>query len=322
MIRGIAAMAAWPGLVPGVLCALIACAGAPPGETSETRGDIAGEPLTVAVDARYLTHLLFAADDGTAFVASFDQTAEGEDLRLDYDVRLAEGDTWRPLVRAQDTLSVARAAWRLLPARGLAVRVGDAGQVVSLLFSEPADRDPAGENPTGEDPSGEAADTVLLVAGEEVSVWTGPTGQRESLGIAVLQTVDRVVPGILFFRRAARALSIPVAATDGQTFVFADSLGNGLVVHAGTIGQPAVAHTWLHGVEEAWGDVTLEPSDPGGTPGPAWRFEIPGTTVRGSFRPLMSEDPADGTLIRLEATLYVGVEELHFNGFSATLPSP
>lgn len=327
MIRGIAARAAWPAPVLGVLCALSACAGAPPGETSETRGDIAGEPLTAAVDARYLTHLLFAADDGTAFIASFDQTAEGEDLRLDYDVRFAEGDSWRPLVRAQDTLSVARAAWRLLPARGMAVRVGDAGQVVSLLFSELADRDPAGENPTGqsptgEDPSGEAADTVRLVADEEVSVWTGPTGQRESLGIAALQTRDRVVPGILFFRRAARALSIPVAATDGQTFVFADSLGNGLVVHAGTLGQPAVAHTWLHGVEEAWGDVTLEPADPGVTPGPAWRFEIPGTTVRGSFRPLMSEDPADGTLIRMEATLYVGVEELHFNGFLATLLSP
>lgn len=324
MIRGIAARAAWPGLVPGVLCALSACAGAPPGETSETRGDLAGEPLSAAVDARYLTHLLFAADDGTAFVASFDQTAEGEDLRLDYDVRLAEGDSWRPLVRAQDTLSVARAAWRLLPARGMAVRVGDAGQVVSLLFSEPAGRDPApaGDNPADEAPSGEAADTVRLVADEEVSVWTGPTGQRESLGIAALQTRDRVVPGILFFRRAARALNIPVAVTDGQTFVFADSLGNGLVVHAGAIGQPAVAHTWLHGVEEAWGDVTLEPPDPGGTFGPAWRFEIPGTTVRGSFRPLMSEDPADGTLIRMEAILYVGVEELHFNGFSATLPSP
>ncbi|WP_420447064.1 hypothetical protein [Candidatus Palauibacter sp.] len=317
MIQGLAARAACPRLLFCMLAALSACAGAPPGETSETGGEIGGEALAVAVDARYLTHLLFAADDGTAFVASFDQTAEGEDLRLDYDVRLAEGDSWRPLMRAQDTLSVARAAWRLLPARGMAVRVGDAGQVVSLLFSEPADRDPAGENPAGG-----AADTVRLVAGEEVSVWTGPTGQRESLGIAALQTGDRVVPGILFFRRAARALNIPVAVTDGQTFVFADSLGNGLVVHAGAIGQPAVSHTWLHGVEEAWGDVTLEPPDPGGTFGPAWRFEIPGTTVRGSFRPLMSEDPADGTLIRMEATLYVGVEELHFNGFSATLPSP
>ena len=299
----------WAPGAAGAALIFLACAGPPPDGTAEARGEIAGEPLTPAVDARYLTHLLFASDDGTAFIGSFDQTAEGEDLRLDYEVRLADGDAWRSLVLTRDTVSVARAAWRLLPTPTMAVRVGDAGQVVSLLFSEP---------------EGEGTDPVRLVAGEEVSVWTGPTGQRESLGMAALRMGDRAVPGILFFRRAARALSIPVASTDGRTFVFADSLGNGLIVHAGTIGQPAVAHTWLHGVEAAWGEVTLEAPDPGraGGSAAAWRFEISGTTVRGSFRPLMSEDPGDGPLIRMEATVYVGTEVLHFNGFTATLPSP
>ena len=299
----------WAPGAAGAALIFFACAGPPPDGTAEARGEIAGEPLTPAVDARYLTHLLFASDDGTAFIGSFDQTAEGEDLRLDYDVRLADGDPWRSLVRTRDTVSVARAAWRLLPTPTMAMRVGDAGQVVSLLFGEP---------------EGEGTDPVRLVAGEEVSVWTGPTGQRESLGMAALQMGDRAVPGILFFRRAARALSIPVASTDGRTFVFADSLGNGLVVHAGTIGQPAAAHTWLHGVEAAWGEVTLEAPDPGraGGSAAAWRFEISGTTVRGSFRPLMSEDPGDGTVIRMEATVYVGTEVLYFNGFAATLPSP
>ncbi len=294
----------------GLFCGLLvlsACAGPPPDGTAEVGGETVGETLTAAVDARYLTHLLFAADDGTAFIGSFDQTAEGEDLRLDYDVRLSDGDAWRSLVLTRDTVSAARAAWRLLPTPTMAVRVGDAGQVVSLRFSE-----------------GEDADSVRLVAGEEVSVWTGPTGQRESLGIAALQTSGGVVPGILFFRRAARALNIPVASTDGQTFVFADSLGNGLVVHAGTMRQPAVAHTWLHGVEAAWGDVTLEPPDPGRAGGSAagWRFEISGTTVRGSFRPLTGEDSGDGTLLRMEAIVYVGTEVLDFSGFAATLPSP
>ena len=141
-------------------------------------------------------------------------------------------------MRAQDTLSVARAAWRLLPARGMAVRVGDAGQVVSLLFSEPAGRDPApaGENPADEAPSGEAADTVRLVADEEVSVWTGPTGQRESLGIAALQTRDRVVPGTPLLSPRRPALSIPVAVTDGQDVCVRRLTRNGLVVHAGALG--------------------------------------------------------------------------------------
>lgn len=299
----------WPSGAAGAALVLFACTGPPPDGTAEARREIAGAPLTPAVDARYLTHLLFAADDGTAFIGSFDQTAEGEDLLLDYDVRLADGDAWRSLVRTHDTVSVARAAWRLLPTSAMAVRVGDAGQVVSLLFTEP---------------EGGGTDAVRLVAGEEVSVWTGPTGQRESLGIAALEMYDRAVPGILFFRRAARALSIPAALTDGQTFVFADSLGNGLVVHAGTIGQPTVAHTWLHGIEAAWGDVTLESPDPDRTGGSdsAWRFEISGTTVRGSFRPLTDEDPGDGTLTRMEAIVYVGTEVLYFNGFAATLPSP
>ena len=299
----------WPSEAAGAALVLFACAGPPPDGTAESGAEIAGESITPAVDARYLTHLLFAADDGTAFIGSFDQTAEGEELRLDYDVRLADGDAWRSLVRRLDTVSVARAAWRLLPTPAMAVRVGDAGQVVSLLFRER---------------EGEDMDPVRLVAGEEVSVWTGPTGQRESLGLAALEMRDGAVPGILFFRRAARALSIPIASTDGRTFVFADSLGNGLIVHAGTTGQPAVAHTWLHGVEAAWGDVTLESPDPGRTGGSdsAWRFEIAGTTVRGSFRPLMDEDPGDGTLLRMEAIVYVGTEVLHFNGFAATLPSP
>lgn len=311
MIRGLAARAALAAPVLCVLCGLSSCSGPPPGDTAEPPGEADGRPLAAAVDARYLTHLLFAAGDGTALLGSFDQTAEGGDLRRDYQVLLAEGAGWQTLVLARDTVGVARAAWRLLPAPGMGVRVGDAGQIISLRFRDAASGD---------------ADSVRLVAGEEVSVWTGPTGQRESLGIAGVATGDGVVPGILFFRRAARALSIPLGAAEGRTFVFADSLGNGLVVHAGAAGQPASAHTWLHGIDAAWGDVTLEPPDPGRAfgqaSGPAWRFEIPGTTVRGSFRPLMREDPVTGALVRMEAIVYVGTEQLHFNGFSATLPSP
>ena len=290
-----------------VICVAASCSGSPPADVEEAFGEAGGESLAPAVDARYLTHLLFAADDGTAVAGSFDQTAEGGDLRLDYQVRLANGGPWRPIVLARDTVPVARAAWRLIPTREMAVRVGDASQVISLLFA-----DTAGESP----------DSVRLVAGEEVSVWTGPTGQRESLGIAALQTGDRAVGGILFFRRAARALSIPPTTTTEQTFVFADSLGNGIVLHAGADGPP-VAYTWLHGVDAAWGDVTLEAPEQG-RPGsiPTWRFQLSGTTVRGSFRPVAEEDPGEGALVRMEAIVFVGAEELLFRGFSATLPAP
>ena len=292
----------------GVACAqlvLAACAGSPPGETAETRGEADGGLLAAHVDARYLTHLLFTAADGTAFVGAFDQTAEGESLRRDYDVRVSEDDAWRSLVSTRDTLPVARAAWRVLPTPGMSVRVGDAGQVVSLRFHDPAGAD---------------SDSVRLLAGEEVAVWTGPTGQRESLGVATLHLDERVVPGILFFRRAARTLQIPVATAGAPTFVFADSLGNGLVAHTGDQGQPAVAYTWLHGIEADWGDVTLEPAASG--PVDTWRFEIPGTTVRGSFRPVAGGGGATRSVTRMEATLYVGTDELRLHGLTAFIPSP
>lgn len=287
--------------VAGLLCA---CVAPSPDGTAESSDETVGERVPASVDARYLTHLLFIGPDGNAFYGSFDQTAEGRELARDYDVRMSDGGAWRPLVAARDTLPVARAAWRLLPALGMSVRVGDAGQVVSLHF-------PAS--------NGEAQDSVRLVAGEAVSVWTGPTGQRESLGIGLLEVGRETRPGILFFRRAARGLRIPQAAGEGDTFLFADSLGNGVLIHEGDLRQPAVAYTWLHGIEASWGDVMLAPP---GASAAARRFEFVGADLWGTFRPQAGEVPGLAAATRLEAVLYIGGEEFHFTGLSATLPSP
>ena len=287
--------------VAGLLCA---CAAPSPDGTAERSDETVGELVPASVDARYLTHLLFIGADGNAFFGSFDQTVEGQALARDYDVRMTDGGPWRPLVAARDTLPLARAGWRLLPTPGMSVRVGDAGQVVSLHFAAASE---------------EGQDSVRLVAGEEVSVWTGPTGQRESLGIGLLEAGRETRPGILFFRRAARGLRIPQAAGEGDTFLFADSLGNGFLLHEGDLRQPAVAHTWLHGIEASWGDVMLAPP---GASGAARRFEFVGADLWGTFRPLAAEVPGLAAATRLEAVLHIGGEEFHFTGLSATLPSP
>ena len=287
-----------------VVALLCGCAAPSPDGTAESSDETVGELAPASIDARYLTHLLFIGADGNAFFGSFDQTAQGPELMRDYDVQMTDGGPWRPLVAVRDTLPVARAAWRLLPARGMSVRVGDAGQVVSLHF--PASRE-------------EEQDSVRLLAGEEVSVWTGPTGQRESLGIGLLEAGPETLPGILFFRRAARALRIPQAAGEGDTFLFADSLGNGFLIHEGDLRQPAVAYTWLHGIEASWGDVMLAPP---GASGAARRFEFVGADVWGTFRPLAGEVPGLAAATRLEAVLHIGGDEFHFTGLSATLPSP
>lgn len=303
-----------------VLVGLLGACAAPASEGAAEGGEETGDDLLPApVDARYLTHLLFVAADGRAFFASFGQTVEGEFLARDYRVEMTDGGPWRPLAEARDTLPVARAAWRLLPAPGMSVRVGDAGQIMSLHFPGSGEGSGEGAGEAADDGSGAPA-PVRLVAGEEVSVWTGPTGQRESLGVAILEAGQASPPGILFFRRAARALRIPSAGADGETFLFADSLGNGFLIHAGDRRQPAVAHTWLHGIEAAWGDVLLAP--PGATAGAARRFEIVGTELWGTFRPLPVEAPGIAAATRLEAILHIGGEAFHFTGLSATLPAP
>ena len=295
-------------LAIGAACAAAlagACAAPPPDGTTETDDETFGDPPSTGVDARYVTHMLFVAADGRAFFATFDQTAQGPQLARDYEVRMTEGGSWRQLARVRDTLPTARAGWRLLPAPGLSVRVGDAGQVVSLEF---VDSDAEGGEP------------VRLVAGEQVSVWTGPTGQLESLGIALLESGREGIPGMLFFRRGARALRIPSAAGDGETLLFADSLGNGFVIHGGDHGQPAVGHTWLHGIGASWGEITLTPAAPESAA--ARRFEIAGTELWGTFRPLPGDVASAGDVVRLEAVLHIGGEAFPFTGLLATLPSP
>ncbi len=286
------------------LCA--ACATQAPESGAEAAGEAADGLLAAPADARYLTHLLFAATDGSAFFGSFDQTAEQGSLSRVYDVWWADDGEWRSLAHQRDTLPVARAAWRVLPVEHMAVRIGDAGQVVSLAFPGPGDS---------------GRDSVRLRAGEEVSVWTSPTGQRESLGLAALEAGDHAIAGILFFRRAARALRIPATGGATRSFVFADSLGNGLLIHEGTLRQPAVAHTWLHGSEATWGNIVVEKADSLAT-FDGWYFEIPGTDLSGQIRTIPGGVSGNASVSTLEAVLSSAGEQFRFHGLSVMLPLP
>jgi hypothetical protein len=274
-------------------------------------GDTTDDAAAILADARYVTHLLFAGPDGKSFFGVFDQSSQERQLTRRYDAWWSDGRTWQPLVNEHDTLPVARAAWRILPTTEMAVRVGDAGQIVSLAFT-PSDAIP-----------------VRLDAKETVSVWTSPTGQRESLGLGVLQLEDNAGPGLLFFRRAARSLSIPPTAGTSRTFVLADSLGNGLLFHTGDEQQPTVAHTWLHGTEAAWSGVILETLD--STEGAEeWSFRISGTDLHGNIRTrpgttksnISSVAPSRLPPLVIECVLFVGDEQFQFLGLSTRLILP
>ena len=274
-------------------------------------GDEMDDAAAIPADARYITHLLFAGPDGRSFFGVFDQSSQENQLTRQYHVWWSDGSAWQPLVNERDTLPIPRASWRILPTMDMNVRVGDMGQMVSLIFT-PRDGMP-----------------VRLDAREAVSVWTGPTGQRESLGLGVLQLEDDARPGLLFFRRAARALSIPPTAGTSRTFVLADSLGNGLLFHTGDEQQPTVAHTWLHGTEAAWSDVILETLDP--TEGAEeWSFSISGTDLRGNIRTragIINDNVSSDTPLRLppvdiEGVLFLGDEQFQFLGLSTRLTLP
>lgn len=312
MMRPIPTCSGW--IVSNTLFLLIGAAGcSDPTPESDLYdvGNATDDAATIQVDARYVTHLLFAGPDGRSFFGVFDQSSQERQLTRRYDAWWSDGITWQPLVNERDTLPIPRAAWRILPTAEMAVRVGDAGQIVSLAFT-PHDAMP-----------------VRLDAREAVSVWTSPTGQRESLGLGVLQLEDSAGPGLLFFRRAARALSIPPTAGTSRTFVLADSLGNGLLFHTGDEQQPTVAHTWLHGTEAAWSGVILETLD-SREGAEEWSFSISGTDLHGNIRTrtgITNGNASSDAVSRLpplviECVLFVGDEQFQFLGVSTRLTLP
>lgn len=290
-------------LIP-ILALFVACFEAPPRSEVETPDDPSGEAVAAVAPARYLTHFAFAGLDGTVLFASFEQSTDEQTLTRAYDAWWSGDEGWRSLASVRDTLPVPRAAWRVLPASGIDVRVGDAREVVGLGFSTPEGR-------------------VELHAGDEVAVWSGPTGQRESMSVAGLDSGEDAVGGLLFFRRAARALQFPDAPGASRGFLMTDSIGNGLLIESNEEDGSAVAHTWMHGSVEAWSDVSLI-ADSVGNAGQSrrWRFEIPEAALSGTIQAVSSPTADPVPAFRVECTLIADGDMFRFVGLSAPLPLP
>jgi len=287
-----------------LLALLPGCIEAPPESPVEAPVDSLSGSLSEVAPARYLTHFVFAGVDGSAFFASFGQETDERSLIRTYDAWRADDAGWIPLVTIRDTLPAPRAAWRVLPGEGFDVRVGDAREVVGLGFAALDGR-------------------VEVRPGDDVAVWTGPTGQRESIGLAGLDVDGSAVGGLLFFRRAARALQFPAGGPGSHGFLLADSVGNGLLFEVEDGSGTAVAHTWLHGSIDAWDDVVFTAdSIAAGAPVRRWRFEIPGAELSGTIRAIAS--PADRPVpaFRIECDLIADGDLFRFTGLSARLELP
>lgn len=291
------------GLLVAALVPVAACLDAPPASEVDAPESVSNGETAAATPARYLTHFLFAGIDGTAFFARFEQSTEGDRLARTYDAWWSGPRGWRALAEVRDTLPVPRAAWRILPAPGLDVRVGDSREVVALTFH-----------------SGD--ETVELQTGEEVAMLTGPTGQRESVGLAGLSVGGETVGGLLFLRRAARALHFAEAAEPSRGFLLADPDGNGILIESSAGDSTVIAHTWLHGSLESWSQVAFVADTIGGSTSRRWSFDIPAAALSGTIRAVASPATAPVPAFRVECDLVVDGDVFRFTGVAAPLPLP
>jgi hypothetical protein len=200
------------------------------------------------------------------------------------------------VLAVQDSIPVPRAAWRVVPAGPLHLSVEEGGQLSSLKLALEG----------GE---------VRLDAMDEVSTWSGSTGQRESLRVADLQVAERVESGWLLRRRRARLLSEAPGERVLQAFVLSDTLGNGLLILRDRAfpDAPATVWAWIDGVRLDWSDAVLVDLPGTAAPPGSWSFEVPDAGIFGEISgaaPLLDELPQTDPGFRLyRATGSIGIGE-------------
>jgi hypothetical protein len=194
--------------------------------------------------ASYLTSLTFVGFQRPISLVHvrFENLSEGNQLALSYEGWLAGPDDWKPFLSLRDTLPVPRAAWRVVPAGPVRLRVGEGAQIESLIL--PLD-----------------SMQLRIDALDAISAWSSTTGQRETLRSAELLIGDRAEPGLLLQQRRARILGTPRPDTLSESFVLTDTIGNGLIILHGRAlpDVPASVWAWLDGERIEWSDAMLVP---------------------------------------------------------------
>ncbi|MFW6088970.1 MAG: hypothetical protein ACODAB_04400 [Gemmatimonadota bacterium] len=237
----------------------VACAPADEGAGSREAGDAGAETAGEHPRAGYLTSLTFVGFETSPSLVHlrFENEADHGRLALSYQGWVAGRSDWSPLFEAEDTIPVARAAWRVVPTPGMRLRVSRGAQVEAVRL--PVDGTP-----------------LRLEALDVISSWSSSTGQRETLRSAELLLGPGAEAGLLLQRRRARSLEAERTATASQAFVVTDTLGDGLVILRNRISPdaPATAWGWIDGERIEWSDavlLSLAPSE--GSPG-RWSLEI------------------------------------------------
>ena len=283
------------------LISALALACVPADESTGSRdGSDAGTHVAGAHPrAGYLTSLTFVGFESSPSLVHlrFENEADRNRLALSYQGWVAGRSEWSRLLAVEDTIPVARAAWRVVPTRDMRLRIGRGAEIEAVRL--PLDGTP-----------------LRLEVLDVISSWSSSTGQRETLRSAELLLGPRAEAGLLLQRRRARSLETGRTGLPSQTFVITDTVGDGLIILRNRItpDAPATAWGWIDGERIEWSDALLlglTPSE--GSPG-RWSLEIAreGIVVEIEGSPPVHETASSmGSSYRLypvRATLSVGDE--------------
>jgi hypothetical protein len=267
--------------------AVAACGPSDPVPVEDTGEPTGGRSAVATPEAVYHTSLTFVGfgADPALLHLRLENRTEPSRLRLDYRGWIPGTGSWTPVLAVEDSIPVPRAAWRIVPAGPLHLSVEDGGQLSSLRLSVDGG-------------------SVRLDALEEVSSWSGTTGQRESLRAADLQVGDRFESGWLLRRRRARLTSESIGERVLHAFVLSDTLGNGLLILRDRAfpDAPAMVWAWMDGVQLDWSDAVLLDLPGSTTPPGSWSFEVPDVGLFGEISgdaPLLDALPQQGPGVRL-----------------------
>lgn len=248
-----------PLAILAALCALPACAPGDDRAAGAGEDATADEPASPHPRAAYLTSLTFVGFEASPSLVHFRfaNVADRNRLALSYQAWVAGRDAWTPLLQVEDTLPVARGAWRVVPSAELRLRVGSGARLDALRL--PVE-----------------GGTLRVEALDVISSWSSATGQRETLRSAELLLGPGAESGLLLQRRRARSLDNERASVASQAFVLTDTIGDGLIVlrNRAVPDAPATVWAWLDGERIEWTDaLLLALSTPDGTPG-RWTLEV------------------------------------------------
>jgi hypothetical protein len=329
------------GRAAGILCVALAVHGC--GDDTATREEgratPGGEEGTRAVTpALYVTDLTFAPfrPSPRGLHYRFRHTTSAEQLARSYGGWRYSADRWEPRLEVRDSLPVPRAGWRVLPTGDLRIVVDDEGELRTL-----AQRD--GGAPGGDGTPAEAGERpVRLDADRTLAEWSSPTGQRERMRLAFLDSAGSRVPGILVERRSARPLDTPPPRGMYGFWLVTDSAGNGLVLlrQAGTpagrrpaaVDSTVTVHGWVAGEERMWRGAQVErlgPSDTTGAvpvpPEEGWEVRMGDGDLEGRLRPgplVRTDASGEARVYALEGTLRIQGRPRRVGGIAVESGTP